>query len=177
MPNNYFAKLKTSFYMPNKNLLIILLLTMLISHHCREYLGKSLNATPLRHYASDACSTLNFLDIYFAHFEATHGRKMIYCGKFFIDSLFNMGIMEKTYLRKINVEIPTLISSFEFKGNPLNADTKFVHAYSEIPSLSIIYCCQDGVNSILYSIGPNLIDENGLGDDYVQGTKEKDYMD
>jgi hypothetical protein len=79
--------------MPNKNLLIILLLVLLISHHCREELKK------------------------------------------------------------------------------------FVHAYDNIPSLSIIYCCQDGVNSILYSVGPNLIDENGLGDDYVQGTKMLDYME
>lgn len=163
--------------MPNKNLLIILLLVLLISHHCREELKESLNATNLTRYPLNASSTLDFLDNYLDQFETTHGRKMIYCGKFFVDSLFNMGIMEKTYLRKINVEIPTLISSFEFKGNPLNADTKFVHAYSEIPSLSIIYCCQDGVNSILYSIGPNLIDENGLGDDYVQGTKMLDYME
>ncbi|MBL0293326.1 MAG: hypothetical protein IPQ04_03375 [Saprospiraceae bacterium] len=163
--------------MPNKNLLIILLLVLLISHHCREELKESLNATNLTRYPLNASSTLDFLDNYLDHFEATHGRKMIYCGKFFVDSLFNVGIMDGIRLRKIEVEIPSLISSYEFNGNVLNSNKKFVHVYDNIPSLSIIYCCQDGVNSILYSIGPNLIDENGLGDDYVQGTKMLDYME
>ena len=40
-----------------------------------------------------------------------------------------------------------------------------------------IYCCCDGITSILYSIGPNGIDEEGLGDDYVQGIPYWEYVD
>lgn len=103
---------------------------------------------------------------------------MIYCGRYFLDSIITEQMIDTLALSYNIIEknnkvktIPVTKANFGKYPNSAIYNQYFSdHTFT-------IYCCCDGITSILYSIGPNGIDEEGLGDDYVQGIPYWEYVD
>ncbi|MBL0293329.1 MAG: hypothetical protein IPQ04_03390 [Saprospiraceae bacterium] len=157
---------------------VVLFSIILVIGHCVKdtgsKFGKWVKGTK---FVQTASENIDYIDGELKKFEKKHNRKMIYCGRYFLDSIITEQMIDTLALSYNIIEKNNKVKTIPVtKDNFGKYPTSAIYNQYFSDNTFTIYCCCDGITSILYSIGPNGIDEEGLGDDYVQGTPYGEYV-
>ena len=160
------------------NAILFISLILVIGHCVKDTgskFGKWVKGTK---FVQTASENIDYIDGELKKFEKKHNRKMIYCGRYFLDSIITEQMIDTLALSYNIIEKNNKVKTIPVtKDNFGKYPTSAIYNQYFSDNTFTIYCCCDGITSILYSIGPNGIDEEGLGDDYVQGIPYWEYVD